>query len=269
MHNFLRILQNIINNSIEGKDYDINTIIARFLLANINPPLFDLDIETLAFECFTSTSTVSRFCRRYGFSSFSEMKKAYLDIYNIGQELFLDNESNLVFDSKNDKQTLNNYIDLTNDALLDFGDQVNFEIIEDLCRDIHDFDEVIIYGIMLPGAFIHHFQYMLLSIGKKVLFYPTNNLQYESITYVSEESLIIVVSTDGNLILKHDKLIRKIHNLKAKKILITQNTTLKRSTSFNQVIQLGNYKHPKVGRYKLQLFFEVLVNKYYQLYVQD
>lgn len=263
---FVSILQNIVNNSVDKDNSNVDVVISRYLLDHVYPPLEDLDIEGLAEACFTSVSTVSRFCRKTGCNSFGEMKANYLGIHHIGEELFLDNESNLVFDSVHDNQTLNNYIELVSDALLDFGEQIDFAEIEELCKNIHDSQDIIIFGTMISGAFVYNFQNMLLSIGKRVSYHPTHQLQIESLKHVTDKTLIIVASTDGNFIQKRDQLVMDMHNSPARKVLITQNITLKRRYSFDKVIQLGNYKHPKVGRYKLQLFFEVLANKYYQLY---
>ncbi|AMC93967.1 hypothetical protein AOC36_08200 [Erysipelothrix larvae] len=266
MEELLSTLQNIVNNSSHASKSDADVAIARFLIENIAPPLVDLDIETLAKECYTSQATVSRFCRKIGFESFGQMKGTYLRIEKIGSELFKDNEANLKFDSIHDSQTLSNYIELIYDALLDFDEQINFAVIENLCHSIKKAKKVYVYGAQLSGNVVSNFQYMLLCIGKNIAYFPTAQLQIDSIETIDKDTLVLVASADGNLINKRGYFMNELVETDAKKILITQNITIKRIDSFDEVVQLGNYKHPKVGRYKLQLFFEVLINKYYQLY---
>lgn len=266
MVELLSVLQNIINNAMNTNISDTDILIAQYLLDNISPVNKLLDIDMIAEACYTSPSTVSRFCRRFGFVSFGHLKARYLQIDTTSIELLRDNESNLKFNSVDDVQTIENYVELIYDSLKDFREHFEIEEYEALCRKIYEAKEVVLYGSLLSGAMLENFQYLMLGLGKKVHYYPTSNAQLKSIELLTEDSLVLVASVEGNYIHKRNEIVIALSKSSAYKILITQNVMMKEAHAFDQVVQLGHFKHPKVGRYKLQLFLEILVNKYHQLY---
>ncbi|MDK2964657.1 winged helix-turn-helix transcriptional regulator [Lacrimispora sp.] len=64
-------LQIIVNT--EGVD-ETNSTIARAILENMDKDMDNISITELAEMCFTSISTISRFVKKLGYTSFNEFK---------------------------------------------------------------------------------------------------------------------------------------------------------------------------------------------------
>lgn len=256
-------LQKIIN----GSDYK-NTykIISKNLIENLDN--FDhMTIENLASLSFTSISTVSRFVRLIGFKNFIELKE-YSKSYKMYRFMSMnDNIEGMKFDRLHDNDIFNNYIDDICLSLQGLKNNINFKKIDKINEMIYNSNFVSLYAFLLPGSLAKFYQLSMLSLGKYCKYYDLTNANV--ITNSSENELSLFFSVDGNFIESSRDIILKLKTNNKKLILITQNSKIRLSNLFDEILLMGNYDTPKGGRYKLMVFIELLLNRYYLTYYKD
>ncbi|ASW43295.1 MAG: MurR/RpiR family transcriptional regulator [Clostridiales bacterium] len=263
VQDIIKQLQIIVNSENEDGTY---TTIARVILETLQDGIEEITILQLADLCYTSPSTISRFVKKLGFSSFNEFKTKCIERNNIGVEILSDNVKNIKFDLKNDKEILNTLVDSINISLKEFIDKLDLGEVDRLIDMIHDYEDVYFFGFHLSGYFMQHLQYNLFNSGKYVKFVAQESNQEKVAKEVDENSLSVIFSVDGNFLRQKSQLFFSLKENGSKIALVTQNPALKMAAQCDYVIYLGNYKSATEGRYKLHLFTEILINRYYQKY---
>lgn len=258
-NNLIAQLQSVVNNTPEN---DVNFVIADYLLRAVFDEKRELTINEIANKCYTSPATVSRFARQIGYDSFQELKKRCEISKSSGTEILFDNLENMNFDFVNDRQILMNFAHNISESLEDLVIHLNFEEIDKLIELIHDSENVYIFGIQLSGLFAQHLQFLLMNMGKVCRCYTDGVRQDAAAKSMPANSIAIILSVDGNLLRERRDTLFDIKENNAKLILITQNPTSKWNYLFDQIVYLGNFKSAKNGRYKLQFFLEIILNRY-------
>lgn len=265
-YDIIKELQVIVNTASKGdSSYDI----AKTILNSIYTDLESLSIGDLADRAYTSVSTVSRFTKILFCDNFNELKKKCLDSKRRSIELMQDNLDGMNFDLKNDKQILVKISSQISNDLNDFAKNINFDDLDNLIDLIHDYNEVNFFGVQLTGYFMQHLQYTFMNMGKYINFRLSENDSYSLVKESSKNTLAVIFSVDGNFTHTNASLFYEMKEKGAKVILVTQNTTLKVASHCDKVIYIGSYTNSKSGKYKLQLFSEILVNKYYMKYKKE
>lgn len=262
--NFVMHLQNILDASVEN---DSDHMIAAYILKHINE-LKNLTIHDMARECYTSTSTISRFVKEIGFRSLSELKDVCSAYEFASYELVHDSLDQLQFDGSHDRDTMVSYTNKICDALHNFADTIDFKKIDALNELIHQQEHVVVFGTHLPGSFAKYYQYLMMTIGKFMECYELEEEHLKKSEIIQEDSLVIVFSMEGNYINANKQVLMNMKKRKCHLVLITQNPVNKFINLFDDVIYCGDLALGKAGRYKLQLFMEVLFNRYAQNYYQ-
>lgn len=261
-YNFVMHLQNIIDASVEN---DSDHMIAAYILQNISK-MKEITIQDMAQACYTSTSTISRFVKEIGFRSLTELKDVCSAYDFASFELVHDSLRHLDFSGGNDRDILQNYTKMLCESLTNFSDIIDFEKIDALNTAIHENEHVVVFGIHLPGSFAKYYQYMMMSIGKFMECYELQTEHLKKSQVIVEDALVIIFSMDGNYLNANKQVIMNMKKRKARLVLITQNPVNKFINLFDDVIYCGDLSFGKAGRYKLQLFMEVLYNRYVQRY---
>ncbi|MCC0784448.1 MurR/RpiR family transcriptional regulator [Clostridioides sp. ES-S-0108-01] len=256
-------LQIIVNSESEDITY---ITICRVILENIQKGIEDITILELAEICYTSPSTISRFVKKLGYSNFNEFKMKCIERKNLGTEILSDNVKNISFNSKNDKDVLIDLVDSINISLREFVEKLDLNEIDRLVNMIHNYEDIYFFGFHLSGYFMQHLQYNLFNLGKYVNFASQERSQERLANQTNENSLSIIFSVDGNFIRQKSQIFYSLKENRGKIVLVTQNPALKMASQCDYVIYLGNYKSATEGRYKLHLFTEILINRYYQKY---
>ncbi len=264
-HDVTRQLQMIVN---ENKTDDIHFVIANMLLDLSAEEIEHLTINRLASLCFTSISTISRFSRSLGFESYQMLKRQCVISRKGYRSMFHDSLENMNFDFKEDRDILVNYASSVGEAMIEFAKSVDFNEIDRLIDMIHDHEDVYFFGVQLSAFMIEHFQFMLLSLGKQIRFSSNELAQDHLVHEIKPKSLAVIVSVDGNFIRSKPETTFNLMNSDITKVIITQNPTIRYHDDFDQVLLLSHYRRPKDGRYKLQLMFEILANRYFLKYGQ-
>lgn len=256
-------LQRIIN----GSDYN-NTykIISKNLIENLDN-FNHMTIEELASLSFTSISTISRFVRLIGFKNFIELKE-YSKSYKLYRFMNMnDNIEDMKFDMLHDDDIFNNYIDDICSSLQGLKNNIDFKKIDKINKMVHEADSLSLYAFLLPGSLAKFYQLSMLSLGKYSKYYDLTNANLGANN--SENELSLFFSVDGNFIDSSRDTIVKLKTNNKKLILITQNPKIRLSNMFDEILFMGNYDSSKGGRYKLMIFIELLLNRYYLTYYKD
>ncbi|MBU2700135.1 DNA-binding MurR/RpiR family transcriptional regulator [Sporomusaceae bacterium BoRhaA] len=256
-------LQKIINQSASNDPYKI---IAKTLIENIDS-FEHITIEKMAILSFTSTSTISRFVRSLGYKSFIDLKE-YSKSNKVSRFISMnDNLKDLKFDKFHDNDILKNYIDTICNSLQNLKENIDLKKIDKINEMIYSNEHISIYGILLPGSLAKQYQLTMLSLGKYCEYYDLLNLD---LSLTSEKSrLSLFFSVDGNFIESSREIIVKAKAKGEKLILVTQNPRIRLSNMFDEILYMGSCDSPKSGRYKLMLFIEILLNRYYITYYND
>jgi len=266
VQDIIKQLQIIVNTENENITY--NTI-AKVILENMQKGMEDITILDLADMCYTSTSTISRFVKKLGYINFNEFKMKCIERKNFGIEILSDNVKNISFDCKNDKKILTELVDSISISLKEFVAKLDLDEIDNLIKLIHDKKDIYFFGFHLPGYFIQQFQYLLINLGKYVNFSLQETSQEKLAEQTNENSLSIIFSVDGNYLRQKAHTFFTLKERGGKIFLVTQNPALKMALQCDYVYYLGDYKSAIEGRYKLHLFMEILINRYYLKYNKE
>lgn len=250
---------------------DINHVIASYLLEHI----FEFDkitINEVSEACFTSNATISRFVRSIGCENFQAMKHGLVSGYSrIAKELMIDNKQDLHFNKGDDHKELQEYVDIISDGLIGMADSINFDEIDQFIDKIHDYENVYFCGTQLPGLLCNYLQFMLFNCKKithAVWTLEQHERMFKEIKGKEEKSMVIIFSLNGNYTRIYNNEIISLIDSNIHTVLITQDPNLKRIRDFDSYIILGETTNSKIGRYKLQLFIEMVINRYYNKYQQ-
>lgn len=260
--NFVMHLQNILDASVEN---DSNHMIAAYILQHIHE-MKNITIQDMARECYTSTSTISRFVKEIGFRSLTELKEVCAAFDYSSYEIVHDSLRDLQFTGENDHEILNAYTDMLCNSLKNFSEVLDFAKVDRLNTAIHESEHVVVFGIHLPGSFAKYYQYLMMTIGKFIECYELEEEHLKKSQIIVENSLVIVFSMEGNYLNANKQVLMNLKKRKARLVLVTQNPVNKFINLFDEVIYCGELSFGKSGRYKLQLFMEVLFNRYVQNY---
>lgn len=250
-------LQNIVNTSPDNNNTDIS--IARCLLKNTSIIKKKTSLQDLSNLCFTSPSSMSRFSHKLGYTNFNDFKNDIIGIQEELNETILDNNAFQKINFDIFLNQISNCFKNINSKKIDTS-------ISKLCDMIFNANRVFIFATHIPGDLANILQRALLTSGKYVEFYPRKEHQIEIVKQVQKDDLCIFISLEGTLLMEKAITIPAIISL-AKNVLITQNSQIKFSQQFSDIIVLGNHDEESLGKYKLLFFIDSLINCYYHKYV--
>ncbi|MCR3760924.1 MurR/RpiR family transcriptional regulator [Clostridium felsineum] len=255
-------LQKIINQSDTNDPY---RAIAKTLIENIDK-FEHMTIEKMALLSFTSTSTISRFVRSMGYRNFIELKELSKSS-KVNRFISMnDNLEDLKFDKLHDEEIFDNYIDIICSSLKRLKGNMEFKKIDKINEMIYSSEHISIYGFLLPGSLARHYQLSMMSFGKYCEYYDLSNLDLSA---PEKSKLSLFFSVDGNFIESSREIIVKAKAKGEKLVLITQNPRIRLSNMFDEILYMGDFDSSKGGRYKLMVFIEVMLNRYYLTYYHD
>lgn len=255
-------LQHIINFSEQESNVDAR--IARYLLQNLHKETISLSKVSEA--CYTSSSSISRFAQKIGYKNFNELKTGFQEAHIDKEEMKLDVSATRKMDLYEDKEFIKHNTRIIIQDLEQYLQEIDLQVIEHLCELIFQYPNVSLYATAIPGNIAEMIQHQLLTIGKYVECYPLILDQVNSSKRLDENSLAIFISLEGSYVMQK-RLTLGITGSPAHSVLITQNPTMKLSTNFNEIVSLGSHSHVDSGKYKLLLFVETLIHRYYVKYL--
>ena len=251
-------MQNLVNSRV---DDDINKNIANYILQNI----YDIDkltISDLAANTYASTASISRFARSVGCENFNDLKQRMSDNHNI-EEAFKNNLKDIDFKSKRPFKT---YVENIVNALQNMEEMIDMKEVYELIKEIYENENVYFLGHNFPGLLAQHAQRNLILAGKYVHTYDSAMSHLDVANQCPKDSVVIVFSMNGQYLQQNKEIGDIFKKRHIRLILITQVGKPVFANYFNKIITIGDQYDSNAGRYKLELFMEIMVNRYVDLY---
>lgn len=256
-----------------SKDEDINYTIATTLLHNINH-ISDMNINKLADICYTSPASISRFCRKLGYSNLSEFKKSAL--FNKNTYGISDIKAKEMFLSTSREDILNNMSSEIDQEILGIKNSLDLKIVDLVIELIFSTPNVSIFGTQFSQLMAQELQRKLVMVGKLISHAIDVQEQERLAESLTEHSLAILISPAGRFTFYHESLWNKIKNSKATIVIITEDKDAKSinieyKNRGNYIIYLPKQKNNTVyidaHRYALTYLIEYMYVRYGNLYI--
>ncbi len=170
----------------------------------------ELDVRALAKNCYCSSSTIVRFCKKLGLKGFADLKLAiinylsyneYVSVNEVDSKKTVERDENLV-----STQCIREAVDTVNrlDILLD---EKTLNKVVDL---VIEREYVYLFGIGQSYFTCEDFEIKLVRLGKKTFINADSHMQIISSKNVDEDSVSFIVSYSGETA----EMIRVAKNLK-------------------------------------------------------
>ncbi len=214
------IIYNLLTYLNSSREEDMYYTIALNMVEHLDK-VPEMSINELADLCYTSTATISRFCRKMGFSSFPQFKQDLA--YGISQtyhEISIDPVEE-EYIRKNPAHVIDKVYDLITESLILGKKSLNIHNIDLFCRLIHDAKKVHFFGYQFNKVVASDIQLKFIKLGKFIYAFADRGEDSQKIELLSEDSLAIVLSVSGRI--EHRHLMEAIHQRRAKVVLITMN----------------------------------------------
>lgn len=214
------IIYNLLTFLNSSKEEDMYYSICLSMLQNLEE-VPNCSINELADLCYTSTATLSRFCRKFGYSNFHEFKKeiAYALIQS-KNEIFLE-KNEMQFIESNPSYVINKVYDLIFESLLMGKTSLKIKSIDHICNLIYKSKKVHFFGYQFNKVLASDLQLKFMKLGKFIYAFADRGEDSQKIELLDENSLAIVMSVSGKI--GHQALMEEIHERGAKILLITMN----------------------------------------------
>ncbi len=161
--------------------------IAYYILNHLDDIQND-SISELAMKCNVSNSSISRFCRNIGLNDFSELKESLND-----QTFKFEVASN---SNDNEIRTFE-HASKVQESINEVAQTLDTRVLFELVKDIHQYKQVTILGLLKASSAAINLQVDLLMLGKLVNVKLTYNDQLEFISHANQNDLVIIFSYTG------------------------------------------------------------------------
>lgn len=214
------IIYNLLTFLNSSKEEDMYYSICLSIIQNLKK-VPNCSINELADLCFTSTATISRFSKKFGYANFHEFKKevAYALIQS-KDEIFLE-KSEMNYIKENPNHVVSKIYDIVFESLLMGKQSLKISEIDRVCRLIHNHKKVHFFGYQFNKVIASDLQLKFMKLGKFIYAFADRGEDSQKIDLLDENSLAIVLSVSGKI--GHMELLKEIHQRKAKILLITMN----------------------------------------------
>ncbi|MDD8049009.1 MAG: MurR/RpiR family transcriptional regulator [Thomasclavelia sp.] len=261
---FYRLIIFIDSSSHEDTNYKI----AMYMAHNFTK-VAKMGISQLADECFVSPATISRFCRTLGYENFAHLKQECA--YFQDNERKFNNLINIpVSKMINDPtEVTREYCQQVCDVINELPKRLDWEVIDDVLRSIHDSDNVCFFGTQFSHSAALHFQTDLLMLEKFSSAYMEQETQMSCAKNMTETSVAIIVSVNGNFINSSPKTLAYLVKSGCTIVLMTSNVEADAHLQPDYIISLGEAKNSKIGKHTLLTTMELMSLRYYALYYPE
>lgn len=194
-------------------------------------------INELADMCYTSTATISRFCKKFGCASFPRFKEEVKEGLILAKdEIHLQTFEKEYLDM-NPNYLIEKVYHLIIESLLLGRQSIDIIAIDRLCQLIHDAKKVHLFGFQYNKILASDFQLKMLKLNKFIYSFVDHGDDMPKTELLDEDSLAIFLSVSARP--SHLSLIDTIHQNHAKVALLTLNpqTTLKDEVDYFFCVQ--------------------------------
>lgn len=247
-------------------DEGLNYTIAKTMLSNVKA-VPNMSINKLADICYTSPAAISRFCRKLGYSSFSQFKSnAAISVVVHNHILYKPLDSIKAID----RESLFNatFLEVEN-SLKASKELFDLKIIDRVLELIYSSKDIVLFGTQYSQLMAQDLQFKFAYTGK--LFKVPSDVQQQELLAdsLTDSSLAVLISPTGRFTLYHECLWNKIKSSQAKLVVITHGSNPEYNEFANYLINFNNNSdcnYTLGSRYTLPLLTEYMFNRYISLY---
>ena len=216
-----------------------------------NPELIiNYNIITIADKIDVSKSAILRFCKKLGYSGFSDFKYEMSRFIHSGAHENLQHES-----------TVEEVLEILGKSIYNLRLAISPQVLNELANDICSARTIRLFGIMSSGVAAKQLMYRLFKVGIPSQVVDDYFIFNEINNCASKDDLHIFFSASGN---SFDVANYNFNDVEAKKVLITQNSRSNFSDVMNSVIVLPGFEKNILDfyldpNYLNMAFIEILV----------
>lgn len=226
----------------------------------------EMTITEMAEAIFVTPSTITRFCKHFGFRSFLEFKEAVeaenqtdpTRLFRLSREEFLSISSEPYFSFEAYGQAIIR-------SIQDTINTVDITMIEQLIDLIISHENIMIFGYSTSIQTARSLQEGLILSNKLAYVGGNHGLQLELARSLTKDSLAIILSSYGNFFSNHSAIFDQILRSKCTTILLTQQQNNFFSPSIDHVFNINSESFQKVGSYSMNFFIDFLCRKYFDV----
>ena len=236
-----------------------NYIIASYIMNNVKALAKTQNLTTgyLAKQCNVSKASISRFCREVGFDDFYTFKYILKSFY---PQYITSKKYNFV---KSPKTITTDFIDEFQTSFKLFQESLRQQDLDELCKDIRDYKNVVIMGHQQSFAMALTLQNDLgTAFNKFTMIVGEPSKQAETIEKSTENDLFIVFSATGRFF-NHVLLKQKMSKFKGKLYLITVNEDVNFPFVTKKICLGKQYNYPTA--ILMNLYIGLISSNYYKL----
>lgn len=225
------IIYNLLTYLNAAKEEDMYYSIALTTVQNLDI-IPNCSINELADLCFTSTATISRFCKKFGCASFPKFKEEVREGLNQARNEIHFPAEELQFIQANPAYLIDKVYHLMFETLLLGKQSLQMDEVDALCQLIHDAKKVHFFGFQFNKIVASDFQLKMIKLGKFIYSFVDHGDDSQKTDILDEDSLAVFLSVSARE--PHLSLINTIHQKHAKVALFTMNpdTVLKEHVDY-------------------------------------
>lgn len=252
----LRVLLDIMNKSDK---YKTQFAIAEGMLKNFkNIP--KLSIHQMAECCYVSSSSITRFVRANGFSSYSEFRKHCNNTLSID----IDYSKNVLNANKNDiKSIFKDYSKHIQENILYNLENIEYEKLNKISDWINKSNDVVYLGFEFAMILGQHYQIKMAECNKYIKLPLKANEQLEVAKSLTKDSVAIIVSLEGGYFYRNENIIQNLKKNNVKIIAITMEHNSKFLRDFDEIILCNKFNSETEGRISLLHIIELMLMNYF------
>ncbi|MDR0922313.1 MAG: hypothetical protein LBM95_08025 [Lactobacillales bacterium] len=259
-----RKLQDIVIASSD--ETSLSPLIAKRLLNFLEIDFSDYSLEDLASYCLVSPASLSRFIQKIGYRNYQEFKEAVtITRKRVHQESF-DKQKEIYSSKLSLSENSKRYAELIRESIQTTELAIHPSQMDKICQQIHDNENIYLFGVHSSGDILRELQYAFLGLGKLVNYYDGRINQKEIANRIENDSMIIVLSVGGNFFRHISNWFFQLNFDNCQSVLITANKTFKLRKMFDEVIDLGVPSIQSTGIFQAQFLVDLLFARYRELY---
>jgi DNA-binding MurR/RpiR family transcriptional regulator len=237
---------------VSSNDGSTNCQIASYILSHIDE-VKQYTISELSKTCHVANSSISRFCKEIGLNDFVELKEL-INTTSFDFELY-SNHKNIDVRSVDFIGRVKDSLDLVEKSL-------NYEVINNLVKDIYNYKKISILGLLKAETVAMNLQSDLLMLGKVALTKVKFKEQLEYLENATDKDLIIIFSYTG-IYFEHTFKRRIPKNQAKPKIyFVTSDCHSKSNKYFDEVICFKSLQDYASHPFQLQLIGSLIAQNY-------
>lgn len=224
----------------------------------------DMTITEMADAIFVTPSTITRFCKHFGFRSFSELKEAIETENRTGPtRLFRLSKEEFINISSEPSLSFEDYGQAIIRSIQDTINTVDITILEELIQLIIEHKNIVIFGYSTSIQTARSLQEGLILSNKLTYVGGNSGIQKELARALTNDSLAIIISSYGNFFSNDSGVFDQILHSKCSTVLLTQQKNIFLSPSIDHIFNINSESFQKIGSYSMNFFIDFLCRKYF------